>query len=421
MKHKTDILVAGGGPAGVAAAVAAGRKGARVTLVERYGFLGGTATSGLYGALCGFYTSGEKQEQVIKGIAGELVDTLNNRGALSGPLKSKEMVVLIYDLHFLKLALDRLLLASGVDILLHSCASGINSSEGTINSVTVVNKSGVEEIEAAQIVDATGDADLAAAAGAPFAKEAQSLQPGSMMFKMAGVDMNELFPFVLSGQLHQLLQEVDEKGEYNLPRIDGNVIPQPHQGQVVVGFSRINVDGTDARSITEAEIAGRSQVEECIRFLTERVPGFKDAYLAELPAQVGIRESRRIIGEYQLTLDDVLSGSRFSDAIGRCAWPVEQHLPGTKITRLEALEGDNYYQLPFRSLVPQKIDNLLVAGRCSSSTAEAQASTRVFAPSMAQGQACGLAACLAVNSGVKPKDIDIEKLQDELKKQGAII
>jgi hypothetical protein len=271
------------------------------------------------------------------------------------------------------------------------------------------------------IIDATGDADIAAMANVPYDKNESLLQPGSMMFKMSNVEVSEAMPFIRSGQLFRLMQEVDQQHEYRLPRIDGSIIPQPREGQVIVGFSRVLVDGTDVKSLTMAEFEGRSQIKECARFLIERVPGFRHAFISEIPTQLGIRETRRIHGQYCLTKEDVLTGAKFEDSIGRCAWPIEQHIPGAKVTRLEFLDGDDYYNLPFRSLIPHGIGNLLVAGRCSSATGEAQASSRVFAPCTAQGQACGVGAFLSLKEGKPPEKVNIDELHSELEKQGVLI
>lgn len=421
MRRHADVVVVGGGPAGVAAAIAARQEGSKVLLIERYGFLGGTATSGMYGAFCGFYTSGELQEQIIKGCAEKVLELLRQKDALMGPIKSNDMVVLFYDLSTLKMVMDKMVLNAGADLMLHSQVYEVKTSGNKISSLKVVTKSGVIEVDADFIIDASGDGDIAALAGEAFNENENALQPGSMMFKMSNVDINEVLPFVLSGQLKEAMAEADKTGQYKLPRLDGNIIPQPKQGQVIISFSRIQVDGTNEKSLTSAELEGRTQVEECSNFLIDRIPGFKGAYVSEIATQIGIRESRRINGKYQLTLDDVLSGKKFNDSIGRCAWPVEKHLPGSKYTELTPLKDDDFYNLPFRSLIPKKTTNLLIAGRCSSATAGAQASSRVFAPSMAQGEACGIAASLCLKNNVNAEELDIKILQDKLIQAGALI
>ncbi len=405
----------------MAAAIGARRSGAEVRLVERYGFLGGTATSGIYGSLCGFYTSGPQQIQVVKGIADEMLQLLRSRDSLLGPVRSDPMVVLLYDHQTLKLVLDHMVLDAGVELMLHSTVTGVKREGEEIKSVVVSTKSGPIELEGEIFVDATGDADVTALANVPYEKDVNTMQPGSMMFKISNVETEEVIPLILSGELRELIKEANDSKEYKIPREDGNLIPLPHQGEFVVGFSRVSVDGTDVYSLTKAELEGRRQVEECLRFLKERVPGFKNAYISEIALQVGIRESRRVRGEYVLTEKDVLSGAKFDDAVACCAWPIERHLRDTRSTDIRTLEGDEWYQIPYRCCLPLGVKNLLVAGRCISTTPEAQASTRVIAPSMAVGEACGIAAAMCVREKLSPRELNVQELQKELRDRGAFL
>lgn len=416
--ERADVVVLGGGPAGVSAALAARRLGASVLLVERYGFLGGTATSGLYGSLCGFYTSGPEQVQVVRGIAWEMVELLSSRDALMGPVRSGPMVVLLYDPTALRLVLDEMVLREGVELLLHSTAVGVRREGSRITSVRVCTKSGPMELEGKVYVDATGDADVCHLARVPVEK-AETLQAGSMMFRVSHVRTEEVVPLLLSGELRERVKEAS--GQYDLPREDGNLIPLPAEGEFVVGFSRVAVDGTDVRSLTRAELEGRRQVRECFRFLRERIPGFENARLSEIAFHVGVRESRRVRGRYVLTEEEVLSGARFPDAVARCAWPIERHLPHLRTTELRTLEGDSWYEIPYRCCLPQEVDNLLVGGRCLSTTSAAQASTRVIAPSMATGQACGTAAALSSLQGLPAPLLPAEELREELRRGGALL
>ena len=418
--ERRDVVVLGGGPCGVAAALAARRLGASVLLVERYGFLGGTATSGLYGSLCGFYTSGSEQVQVVKGIAWEMVELLSSQDALMGPVRSGSMAVLLYDPPTLRLVLDEMLLKGGVELLLHSTVVGVKREGGRITSVRICTKSGPMELEGKVYVDATGDADVCQLAKVPVEKE-EPLQAGSMMFRVSNVRMEEVIPLLLSGKLREKVREALASGEYDLPREDGNLIPLPREGNFVVGFSRVAVDGTDVFSLTRAELEGRRQVKECLRFLRERIPGFENAYLSEIAFHVGVRETRRVRGRHVLTEEEVLSGARFPDAIARCAWPIERHLPHLKTTELRTLEGDHWYEIPYRCCLPQELENLLVGGRCISTTSVAQASTRVIAPSMATGQACGTAAALCALQGLPAPKLPAEELREELGRGGALL
>ncbi len=418
--ERKDVVVLGGGPAGVAAALAARRLGASVLLVERYGFLGGTATSGLYGSLCGFYTSGPEQVQVVKGIAWEMVELLSAGDALMGPVRSGAMVVLLYDPPTLRLVLDEMVLREGVELLLHSTVVGVKREGSSLSSVKVCTKSGPLELEGKVYVDATGDADVCHLARVPVEK-AEPLQAGSMMFRVSNVRTEEVIPLLLSGELRERVREAVASGEYDLPREDGNLIPLPREGNFVVGFSRVALDGTDVHSLTRAELEGRKQVKECLRFLRERIPGFENAYLSELAFHVGVRETRRVKGRYVLTEEEVLSGARFPDAVARCAWPIERHLPHLRNTELRTLEGDQWYEIPYGCCLPQEVENLLVGGRCLSTTSAAQASTRVIAPSMATGQACGTAAALCALQGLAASKLPAEELRQELRKGGALL
>jgi glycine/D-amino acid oxidase-like deaminating enzyme len=418
--ERKDVVVLGGGPCGVAAALAARRLGASVLLVERYGFLGGTATSGLYGSLCGFYTSGPEQVQVVRGIAWEVVELLSSQDALMGPVRSGPMVVLLYDPPTLRLVLDEMVLKEGVELLLHSTVVGVRREGGRLTSVKVCTKSGPLELEGKVFVDATGDADVSSLAGVPVEK-AEVLQAGSMMFRVSGVRTEEVIPLLLSGELRERVREAVASGEYDLPREDGNLIPLPREGNFVVGFSRVPVDGTDVRSLTRAELEGRRQVRECLRFLRERILGFENAYLSEIAFHVGVRETRRIKGRHVLTEEEVLSGARFPDPVARGAWPIERHPPHSRTTELRTLEGDSWYQIPYRCCLPLGVENLLVGGRCLSTTSAAQASTRVMAPSMATGQACGTAAALCALQGLPAPELPHEELRRELERGGALL
>ena len=331
------------------------------------------------------------------------------------------MVALLYDLPSLKLVLDQMVLEAGVGVLFHSNVVRSKVERGKINSVTATCKSNQVDLEAEIFIDATGDADVAALAGAPYEKDPDKLQAGSMMFKVSNVDVGRVIPLIVSGRLRGLIEEANRSGEYEIPNEDGFLIPQPTPKDMVVGFSRIAVDGTDVFSLTKAELEGRKQVRECFRFLTERVPGFEHARLSEIACQVGVRETRRIIGEYVLTREDVLSGAKFEDAIARCAWPIERHLTETKLTQWLCLKGDEWYEIPYRCSLPLGMENLLVAGRCISTTSEAQASAKVFAPSMAVGQACGVAAAMCVEEGIKPRELDVQSLRSKLRKQGVLL
>jgi hypothetical protein len=244
----------------------------------------------------------------------------------------------------------------------------------------------------------------------------------SMQFLMQDVDVAAAYAAGLE-KLQELLQT---KGrEWGLSRTGGAVLPTPRHGEVYGAMTRLAVDGhspdmTDPFEATAAEIAGRAEAEMAGRFLIENMPGFEKAYFADTPTQLGVRETRRARGEYELTGADVLGAQRFDDAIACGAWPQEFHVAGTE-TQYVWLDEGAYYQVPYRSLLVQGVDNLLVAGRCISATHEALASTRVIAPSMAQGEAAGIAGAMAARTGTALRALDVAEVQDALRARGAFL
>ncbi len=420
----TDVLVVGGGPAGVAAARAAAQRGAKVTLVERYGFLGGSLAASLVGTLGGlFVRDGEEIDYLVGGIARECAETLKERGLAFGPVPWEQTAVLPHVPWGVKDLFDQWVSErENIELRLHTQLVGCDVQDSAIKKVTLLDKSGIVELESKIYVDASGDGDLAFKAGARM--EGSPVQFPSMNFYMANVNLGEALAAGLA-TLQSLIKEAIEKGEYDLPRAGGAVIPTMRPGEVIVAMGRIAINSkpvncADPRELTYAELEGRRQAKLLAEFLREKMPGFSQAYLMDTPAQVGVRSTRRLVGRHVLTGEEVLKGARFEDAICRSAWPVEMHAEG-KGTVLEFLQPGEFYQIPYRSLLPQEIRNLLVVGRCLSATPEGQASARVSATSMAMGEASGVGATLALSQGVDPGDINIPDLQGILKERGFII
>ncbi len=419
---KVDVLVIGGGPAGLIAAVSAARNGARVALIEHYGFLGGNAAAGMLGNLCGFYTTGTKKDRIIDGPGWEIVQDLIKHGGALEILDDEGIGVIPYNHEMLKRTADKIVSREEIALFLHSLAVDAIIDGPAIKGVVIENKSGKQTIFAGVIVDATGDGDIAAKAGTEFEimKQPQAM---TMMFTMANVDTTKACK-VQGLHLKNLMLEAVEKGLFTLPRHQGGfrIIPGM-SGVVSCNMTRIRqANGSDVSDLTRAEIEGREQVDLYAGFLCQCVPGFEDAFIGGLAVQVGVRETRRIMGEYVLTEKDILGACRFPDAIGKNAWPVELHDPGDS--------GKDYWQrlpegqshdIPYRCLVPKKIDGLLVAGRCVSTTHIAQASIRVTGPCMAMGQAAGTAAAICVSEGINPREVNISQLQKTLRKQKAIL
>lgn len=414
-----DVVVAGGGSAGWAAATAAARLGARTMLVEQYGFLGGMMTAGGVGCICGPYTCAPNstRRQIVFGLCGEFMRRLEDRGAGFKHLHRFQV-----DHHQAKVVLDEMILAAGVRPLYHTFVVDALISRGTIRGIVIENKAGRQAILAKVVVDATGDGDVAMRAGAQFEKgDADGrLQSPTYIFDMGGVDVERATAAI--GSVRGLLEAAVQTDGWDLPRLSGSYSPLPQPGTVHANMTRVYlVDATDPESLTRGDIEGRRIAVRYAEFLRARVPGFERAYLAALAPQIGIRETRRIVGEYVLTREDVLGARAFEDGICRAAWPIELHDPdGPETTRLH-LDGDATYQIPFRCLIPVGVEQLLVAGRCLSSTREGNGSARVMAYCMAMGEAAGTAAAMTVATGGTVRLTDSRVLRFELEHHGAVL
>ena len=427
---ETEILIIGGGPAGIAAATAAARCGARVMLLEKYGFLGGMGTAAMVTNFCGLHANiNGSVQQIVRGVADDILERLDNLDGLREPhpVKAKggghDVAAQAYDTSAYKMATDDLLLSAGVDIRFHTFAVDVLMDGARIDAVLIETKSGRKAIKAEVFIDCSGDGDLAYWSGAECLKGDDNgfMAYPTTMFRVANVDddkvHNEGKP-----NLSALIEAAAK--DYNLPRKTGVLGSQPHAGEWRVNLTQISrdgdpIDGSDWNDLGFAETEGRRQSQEYFRFLKDCVPGFENSYLLETAPQVGIRETRRIIGEHILSEDDILSCRDFEDSIGCNGWPLEQHLKGS--AKWTFLGGRGYHQIPFGTTLPKGVDNLLVAGRCASTTPEGQASLRVSGPCFAMGQAVGTAAELARRSGVTPKEIDVKALQHRLVSDGAFI
>ncbi len=423
-----DLAVVGGGPAGLAAAVAAARHGARTVLVERYGFLGGMGTAGGVTNFAGLYgRRGGQMQQLVRGnVVDDLLARIDALGGLNAPQDGMQGRIRVrsYDVHAYKCAADQLLAAAGATPLFHAWLAGAAmADESRIAALIVETKSGRRAIRAREFIDASGDADLAHFAGVPFELgdgAGDALYPSTMV-RIGHVDAERALAAVGTfGAIDALMEQAASR--YAFPRKGAILRPQRNPTEWRANVTQLRnaegraVDATDALQLSAAETEGRRQIVEYLRFLRAEVPGFEAAEIAEIAPQVGVRETRRIRGVYALSGEDVLAGARFDDAIGLNAWPIETHAAG-RIDWAFPRDPDNAFnELPYRMLLPQRVGNLQVAGRCASMEHLGQSAARASGACFAMGQAAGTAAALRVAGR-----FELPALQRLLREDGADI
>lgn len=424
---RPDVLVVGGGSAGIAAASSAARAGADVLLVERYGFLGGTLTAVTLGGICGTHAVLDDQRlgRVIGGLYLEIEARLAARNAVSPPKRHGRIVGVPYESAALRLIADELIDAHGAKVLLHSYAVDTIVDGRRVAAVIVENKGGRGAILPSIVIDASGDADVAARAGAGFelGRDGET-QYGSTMFRLGDVDIARASQ--LSRQeIRARLESAVEAG-YPLPRTTTGVHINPLEGVVHLNVTKVGDSAgrppnlTDPLALTEAERAGRRQVYVYEQAFRRFVPGFERARVIDIGAMIGIRETRLVHGERTLSEADVRACVKSEDRIACCSWALEAHGRG-RATSWEFLPDAEWYGIPYGCLVVRGFDNLLVAGRNLSASHEAQASARVAGPCIAMGEAAGIAATLALSGGVAIRDVSVPTLQRTLEQHGAIL
>lgn len=409
-----DVVVVGGGPTGVAAATAAARAGEKTLLIEKYGFCGGMATAGMSGAICGLFTSGKgPHEQLVHGFAGEFYQHLKHRNAVSDPFPFGETKLVVHEPHTWKEIADDLLEDSGADILFHSVVTDVVMEGERLHGVIVENKNGRQCILAHRFVDATGDGDLCARAGVPYTLGRNGMvQYPTMVFRMANVDISRGVGHPVP-QLEAWVEQAQAQG-YHLPRKHIYLLPSPRPGEVMCNVTSVlrddgrPIDATKAEDLTFAELKGRKLVREYERFLQRYVPGFEQARLNDVAAQIGIRQSRTIHGQRCLTNEDVFQARKSRRSVASSAWCIEAH--GPEGIFMFYLDND-YYDIPYDTLLPENIPNLITAGRTLCAEHEALASARVTAQCFLTGYAAGTAAFLSHRDGCAFDEIDVDELR----------
>ncbi len=501
--HDVDVLVAGGGPAGIAAALSAARAGARVLLIERMGFLGGSATVMQVPAFAPF---SDRTKAIVRGIGWEVLTGL--LGRMGRPIPDPDrydvpqdsgarMDWVPIDVEALKCLYDDLCEAAGVEVLFHTEVVGLPSppgplshavgegesgtdrktalaklgffaeypvsasvgflplpdspsptawergpgGEGSLKSLLLANKSGLTHARARVYVDATGDADLAARAGCPFEQgdDEGRTQGMTLCFTVAGGNRTAYLDYVYStgdGYLAKLIDLARAAGDYDLP--DASLVGLSFKTETIAGANMGHVyecDPTDAAAVSRAEREGRRVVQKLLPFLRKYVPGQQNVFLVSTGPHIGVRESRRIVGDYRLTLEDYLSCRTFPDDIARCAYFIDRHAVtsasaararsisdaggATKEPRSYSLPAGESHGIPYRCLIPQGVENLLVAGRSISADRAVQGATRVMPYCFATGEAAGLAAAMAAQAAGRVRDVDVDELRARLRAQGA--
>ncbi len=474
-----SVLVVGGGTAGFAAAIAAAEAGASVTLLEQHSYLGGTMTGGLVPGIVSMRHQPWRDEetlvqleslysgnQVVRGIAQRMVDRLNAVGGAYSLKDGEAPVRVLFDPELMKWVIDQMVREAGVTVLYNTKVSGVRKQG---SAVTGVDLAFGEHLDADVVIDATGDGHVATFAGASYEQgqgnDRTYVQPISFYFLMGGVDLAKTVHFIVANsasgdfsegyirKLQELLanqmpltvlpiNSIREKavaaGKYPVPFGATTVNPRAHTslfrpvlrgGKVRYDVTMHNidmayrVDATDARSLSEAIASMRDFIVRTSAYFQEFMPGFEDAYLLQVADIVGVRETRRIIGDYMLTGSDVLDARAFPDAIGYCGATVDVHdvEGGKKVTRMSAIKEGKSYQIPYGILVPKGIENLLVAGRCVSADRVACGSIRQQAGCLVTGQGAGVAAAVAGANRVAPRKVDIGLVQQELRRQGAVL
>lgn len=428
----TDVLVVGGGAAGVAAARTAARQGLRVVLLERYGFCGGAAVAGLSGTVCGLYAASpnptDKPDKLLFGFVDDFVSAMESRNGLTEPVRYGHTFTRVHDPLVWREVADGLLGEAGVTVVYHALATDtLVEGRERIAGVQAYTKQGKLNVRAKVTIDASGDADIVAMAGFATTMGLEgNVQNPTMIFRIQGVDTAAFLhthgaDTILGSHVEELIAAAQREGQ-NLPRKKVFLFPTPRPGELLCNATRVvGADGRELnpvnwRDLSEAEVQGRLQVRAYLEFFRNNIDGCERAFVNDTGVQVGVRQTRQISGMRTLANDDVTSARKFSDGIARSPWPIELHR-GDK-PKLVWIHHD-YYEVPYGCFIPNRGDSLLVAGRCLSAEHEAMASARVTGPCFGYGQAVGMAASLCVTERLQPREIAGSELRAALNDIGA--
>lgn len=423
-----DVAVCGGGPAGVAAAVTCARAGLSVVLIEKNGFCGGAAVAGLSGTICGLYLADESYappRQIVTGFAEEFLNALKERNGVTGPQRYGKTYVVTHDPLSWRETADAVLETAGVQCLFHTTITGVIMDGSRVMGIRLSSSAGECVLSCSMAIDATGDGMVAVHAGCGArCGNGASVQYPTMMFRMADVDTDAFLAYygedtIAPEKLIKALTDAEKSGRYSLPRKKIWIFPTPRKNVFLFNTTKLSrndgaaLDPISPVERTTAEIQGRRAVREYERFFRENIPGCSDAYIIDTGTEVGVRQTRSIDTYEILTDDDVVRCRKRPGGIVKSAWPIELH--GLDKPQLHWLLND-YYEIPYLTLVPRGVEGLLVAGRCFGAEHAALASARVTAQCFEMGHAAGLAAGLALADNLALSAIDVEKLRNSLRK-----
>lgn len=440
---KYDVIVCGGGPSGVVAALSAKRNGANVLLIEASGILGGNTTQSLVSPWMTFH---DNERQVIKGIAQEIVENLikvgGSLGHIKDPIRFADSITPV-DTESVKAVLFDMLDLAQVDVLLHAFVSEVIIIDNKLKAVIATTKSGKLTFESGVFIDATGDGDVAYLAKVPFqlGREKDRLtQPMTMMFHVANVDISQIRAYIeknpkdfhdtqvldddylAASGFFSMVKEKQQSGELDIPRDRVLLFQEIRENQVSINMTRIQgKSGVDALELSDAEVSGRRQIKNAFNFLKSSIPGFQSSYILRTPSKIGVRETRHILGEYVITKEDVLNQQTFDDSICVSAFPIDIHAPQSTGLELDNFSQSKKYEIPLRCMIPKDIDGLIITGRPISATHEANASLRVTPSAMALGEAAGVLAALSFKTNKEPRQVDYKLVQKQLIKQGQVV